>query len=223
MKFFPRILSWLVTILIPLALIFLALRLMLTHAFLQVEYRMPGFPPDEYGFTQADRLQYAPLALDYLINHAGISFLGDQTFPDGSALYNARELSHMQDVKTVVGPVLWIGYGTWTFLLGVGLWATFRGWGTVFGRGIRRGGWLTIGLMGAIGVFAALSFWQFFTIFHGLFFSEGSWMFLYSDTLIRLFPMRFWQDVFIFIGILTIGGGLVLVLALRPKRKPKAE
>jgi len=81
MKIIHRLLSWLVTFLIPLALIFLGVRLMLTQAFIQVEYRIPGFPTDEYGFTLEDRLHYAPLALDYLLNDAGISFLASETFP----------------------------------------------------------------------------------------------------------------------------------------------
>jgi integral membrane protein (TIGR01906 family) len=223
MRLISRIFSWLVTILIPMALTFLGLRLMLTHAFLQAEYRMPGFPPDEYGFSRTDRLRYAPLALDYLVNQADIAFLGDQTFPDGSPLYNGRELSHMQDVKNVVRTVLWFGYGDWAFLLAVGLWARFGGWWSDFVRGVRRGGWLTLGLAAGIGIFAAVSFWQFFTVFHSLFFSEDSWMFLYSDTLIRLFPMRFWQDAFIFAGIVTVGGGLALGLALRAQRRPKTD
>jgi hypothetical protein len=47
-------------------------------------------------------------------------------------------------------------------------------------------------------------------------------MFLYSDTLIRLFPLRFWQDVFLFAGIITIGGGLALGLVLKPRKQPPA-
>jgi integral membrane protein (TIGR01906 family) len=222
MKLVHRIISFFIAILIPLALVFLSVRLILTHAFLQAEYHMPGFPADEYGFSQADRLHYAPLAWDYLLNDADISFLGELTFPDGSSLYNGRELSHMQDVKDVVRPVLWIGYGLWAFLLGTGAWAWFGRWWENYKRGIRGGGWASVGLVVVIGIFAALSFWQFFTIFHGLFFSEGSWMFLYSDTLIRLFPMRFWQDTFLFVGIITFVGGLILALVFRPGKKPKA-
>jgi integral membrane protein (TIGR01906 family) len=218
MKILYRILSWLVTILIPLALIFLGLRLMLTHAFLEVEYRLPGFPQDEYGFTQTDRLHWSRFALDYLLNSADIDYLGDLTFPDGSPLYNGRELSHMHDVKGVVRPSLWIGYSIWILLIGAGLWARLGGWWSGYVRGVRRGGWLTVGLAVGIGIFAAVSFWQFFTLFHSLFFTGDSWLFLYSDTLIRLFPMRFWQDAFIFAGLITIGGGLALGLALRPKK-----
>jgi uncharacterized membrane protein len=67
-------------------------------------------------------------------------------------------------------------------------------------------------------LFGALAFWQFFTLFHGLFFEGDSWLFLYSDTLIRLFPIRFWQDVFLAAALITTGGGLGLALGLRKPR-----
>jgi integral membrane protein (TIGR01906 family) len=207
-----KVISWLVTILLPVALTFLGLRLLLTHAFPEIEYRLPGFPADEYGFSLHDRLKWSRISIDYLLNNAGISFLGNLTFPDGSPLFNARELSHMRDVKNVVHPVLWIGYGIWFLVLGLGLWARFGRWWENYIRGVWRGGWLTVGLVVVIGIFAGISFWQFFTVFHELFFSGNSWQFLYSDTLIRLFPLRFWQDAFLFAGALDVLGGLALGL-----------
>jgi integral membrane protein (TIGR01906 family) len=219
MKILYRILAWLITILIPLALTFLGLRLLLTHAFPQVEYRTPGFPPDDYGFTLQERLHWGSLSIDYLVNNADISFLGNLTFPDGSPLFNERELSHMHDVKNVVQAVLWIGYATWIFLLGLGLWARFGGWWPEFRRGLQRGGWLMVGLVVVLGIFGATSFWQFFTLFHDLFFSAGSWQFQYSDTLIRLFPLPFWEDAVLFAGVLDVACGLALGLGLRQKSK----
>lgn len=209
-----KALSWLTTALLPLALTFLGLRLELTHAYLEIEYRMPGFPPDDYGFTLQDRLHWSKISIDYLLNSADISFLGDLTFPDGSALFNERELSHMQDVKGVVQPALWAAYGIWLILLGLGLWAGFGGWWKEFTAGLRRGGWLTVGLVVGLGLLAVVSFWQFFTVFHELFFKGDSWLFYYSDTLIRLFPMRFWQDAFLFVGLLDLLVGMVLAFAL---------
>jgi integral membrane protein (TIGR01906 family) len=103
--------------------------------------------------------------------------------------------------------------------LGIGCWARFGGWWPEYVRSVWRGGWLLVALVVVIGIFAAVSFWQFFTIFHELFFTGDSWQFLFSDTLIRLFPMRFWQDAFLFVGILDVMGGLALGLGLRPKRK----
>ncbi len=219
MSSLQKVFSWFVTILLPVALTFLGVRLLLTHAFPEIEYRTPGFPADEYGFTLQDRLQWSRISIDYLLNNTGISFLGDLTFPDGSPLFNGRELSHMQDVKNVVQPVLWVGYGVWFLVLGLGLWARFGGWWADYVCGVWRGGWLAVGLVAVIGIFAGISFWQFFTVFHELFFSGNSWQFLYSDTLIRLFPMRFWQDAFLFAGALDVLGGLALGLGLLPKRK----
>jgi hypothetical protein len=40
-------------------------------------------------------------------------------------------------------------------------------------------------------------------------------MFLFSDTLIRLFPIRFWQDAFLLAAVIALGGGIALGLGLR--------
>jgi integral membrane protein (TIGR01906 family) len=50
----------------------------------------------------------------------------------------------------------------------------------------------------------AISWWKFFSTFHSLFFEEGTWVFLRSDTLIRLFPERFWMDVAVLVVALLI-------------------
>ncbi|MBA4379703.1 MAG: TIGR01906 family membrane protein [Anaerolinea sp.] len=219
MKTLYKILSWFVTLLIPVALVFLGVRLLLTPLYLQIEYRTPGFPADDYGFTHQDRLHWSKIALQYLVNDANIDFLGNLIFSDGSPVYNARELLHMQDVKNVVQPVLGIGYGVWITILGLGLWAQWGNWWQDYRRGLGRGGWLTSGLVTLIAVLAGISFWQFFTYFHTLFFEGDSWLFFYSDTLIRLFPMRFWQDTFIWVGLIALIGGLGLGLGLRPRSK----
>jgi len=218
MKTISRVFSWLITLLTPIALVFLG-GLLLTPVFLQVEYRTPGFPPDSYGFSLQDRLHWSQIALQYLVKDADINFLGGLTFPDGSPLYNSRELSHMQDVKNVMQPVLKIGYGVWFVVLALGIWAQWGSWWQAYRRGLWRGGWLTVALVSVIAVFAATSFWQFFTEFHSLFFEGDSWLFLYSDTLIRLFPMRFWQDAFLAVGVIALAGGLALGLGLRTNKK----
>jgi integral membrane protein (TIGR01906 family) len=219
MKIIHIFLSWLITLLLPLALTFLGLRLLLTHAFPEIEYRLPGFPRDDYGFNLQDRLKWSEISIDYLTNNANISFLGSLAFPDGTSLYNERELSHMRDVKNIIKPVLWIGYGDLILLIGLGLWARYGGWWKPYLRGLWRGGILILGLIFLLGIFASLNFWQFFTEFHGLFFTGDTWQFLFSDTLIRLFPLRFWQDAFIFVGIVDLVGSTALVAGLLSKRK----
>jgi integral membrane protein (TIGR01906 family) len=217
-----NILSWLVAILVPLALIGLGMRALLTPAFLQVEYNMSYFPPDEYGFTKEDRLQWAPYALEYLVNTAEISYLGDLTFDDGSPLYNERELRHMQDVKKVTQTALNVWYISLALLLMLGIWSWRGDWMQTYRQGLMRGGWLMVGLAGAIGLIVLVGisidpnvFWNFFVGFHGLFFEGDTWLFLYSDTLIRLFPLRFWQDAFLIAAIIALGSGTALGLGLR--------
>ena len=54
----------------------------------------------------------------------------------------------------------------------------------------------------------------FFTQFHHLFFEGDSWLFLFSDTLIRLFPIRFWEDTFLAGAGIVLAGGLGLAPGL---------
>jgi integral membrane protein (TIGR01906 family) len=220
MKF--TILSSLVALLVPIALIGLGLRVLLTPVFLQIEYNMPYFPPDEYGFTKEDRLKWAPYALDYLVNNEDISYLGDLKFEDGTQLYNERELSHMDDVKRVTQGALRVWYGSLALLALLGVWAWFGEWWQAYRLGVMRGGWLMIGLAVTVGLIVVVGiavnpdiFWSFFSGFHSLFFEGDSWLFLYSDTLIRLFPIRFWQDAFLMAAVIALGGGVALGIGLR--------
>lgn len=212
-----KLLSTLTTLLTPISLLGLGLRILLTPLFYNIEYRLPWFPPDTYGFSQEDRLHWAPYAIDYLLNNADISYLGDLTFENGEPLYNERELSHMRDVKVVTQGALKFWYATVVLTIGLGVWARYGGWWQAFRAGLRRGGWLMIGLVVVIGLFGAIAFWQLFTLFHALFFEGETWLFEFSDTLIRLFPMQFWQDAFLWAGVISVGGALGLALGLKPK------
>lgn len=208
MKTVRTILSSFTVLAIPFLVIMTAIRLVMTPFFLQFEYNLPGFPPDPFGFEQEDRLYWSQYALDYLFNDAGPTYLGDLQFEDGTPLYNERELSHMVDVKVLVQQMVtgWIVLGL--ALVGTGLLAWRTGWLSEFWQSVSYGGWLTLAIVAAILIFVVLSFNALFTAFHRVFFEGDTWLFHYSDTLIRLFPMRFWQDGFILVGVATILGGL---------------
>ncbi|MCE9645261.1 MAG: TIGR01906 family membrane protein [Chloroflexi bacterium] len=219
----PVVLSHLISLLVPLALIGTALRILLSPIFINVEYRMPYFPADEYGMTQAERLHWAPFALKYLVNSSDISYLGDLKFEDGSPLYNRRELNHMADVKNVVRGALTAWYVSLFILIALAVFAHRGKWTSEYIRGLRRGGLWMIGLATALGLIAGVGiavnpdvFWEFFSLFHQVFFTGDSWLFYYSDTLIRLFPIRFWEDAFLWAAILALGGGLGLAFGLKP-------
>jgi integral membrane protein (TIGR01906 family) len=213
--------SWVITLLTPFVLIMTSIRVLFAHWFLDLEYRAPGFPPDPYGFTLADRLHWGKLSMDYLFNSSGISFLADLKFADGTPIYNARELSHMLDVKNLLQVTLRLWYVALVVLVVLALVAVWRKWGRDYLQGLSRGGWLTIGLLALVLVGVGVSFSWLFTEFHRIFFTGDTWLFYYSDTLIRLFPMRLWQDAFILLGIFCIAGGLFCALVLRPGKVSK--
>jgi integral membrane protein (TIGR01906 family) len=209
---FIRLLSWLVTLLIPVALTTTVVRIMLTPLYVQIEYKTPGFPADSYGFTTEERYYYAQNARQYLVNAADISFLGDLRFQNGQPAYNERELSHMIDVKNTVKAAINVWIISLALMVGLGIWAWFGNWRKEFKHAVGRGGWLTVILLGTILVLVAISFGYVFVTFHNVFFQQGTWTFQYSDTLIRLFPERFWRDLFLAVGGTTLLGGLALGL-----------
>jgi integral membrane protein (TIGR01906 family) len=208
--------GWLVTVFrvtiiaaLPLALALLNARLLMSTPFLRWEYSR--LPPDPFGFSTEDRLTYAPLALDYLFNDTDIDFLGDQTFADGLPLYNERELRHMHDVKVVTGKLVTVGVGVVVLLaLSIAALAWRSPTHPQLQGGLFQGSVLTVGLLVALIVSVAISFNTFFVQFHALFFEGDSWIFLYSDTLIRLFPEQFWTDAF----VLLFGGAIVEALVI---------
>jgi integral membrane protein (TIGR01906 family) len=206
------VLSWLVVFLVPVALVLGSVRVIMFPWFLPFEYSMPGFPADPFGFSKGDRLKWSAIALDYLVNDEGISFLSDLKFRDGSPVYNERELRHMVDAKTALNGAMNVWFFSLLSLAGLGVWAYFGGWWNSFRIGLGRGGWLTVFFVLTIILLVLIAFGVFFVAFHNLFFEPGTWMFLWSDTLIRLFPERFWRDIFIYVGLISIGFGSVLAL-----------
>lgn len=205
-----RVLRGLLLALLPIVLFLTALRLNMSAPYVRLAYEVPGFPEDSYGFSRSERVRLATHALAYLTNDAGIEFLGDQTLEDGRPLYNARELRHMQDVKGLAEVLLqvWLVASLLAVASGLILW--FMGWRQDLAASLAVGGRFTLLAMVVLAVVSLLSFSFLFVGFHRIFFSGDTWLFRYSDTLIRLFPTRFWQQVFAFLMLATAGPAALL-------------
>lgn len=128
----------------------------------------------------------------------------------------------MLDVKNVVQAALrtWGIASILVVLLGILAWRL--GWWSDFRFALGRGGWLTVVLLAGIILFVLVAFGVIFVAFHQVFFDAGTWTFLYSDTLIRLFPERFWRDTFIAIGLLSGLAGILFGLIFRRRLVKKA-
>lgn len=225
MKLTAKILSILVIVAIPFFLLLTSIRTLLTPLTPEVQYKVLRVPADPYGFTTADRLKWSKVSIDYLLNNEDISWLAAHNLPDGKPLFNDRELSHMLDVKILIKAALFAWSLIGIFLIAmcfafIGLKST-----TLYWQAVSWGGWISIGLVVAILVGVTLNFDQLFTLFHRIFFRGDTWLFYTSDNLIRLFPMEFWSNCFIAIGIITTALGLLLGLLgnhyQRKKRRGK--
>ena len=190
--------------LIPVVLVLTSVRLLMTDVFVRLEYNLPGFPADRSGFTEADRVHHASIALDYLQNDEGTEFLGDQRFEDGSPVYNARELSHMEDVKAVTRAALRIHLVALGLSVGIGVLISQFAGRRQFWEALQAGSKLTVILMVVLAIGLLIGFTVVFVAFHQVFFSPDTWTFRFEDTLIRLFPERFWQVAFGAVALATL-------------------
>jgi len=212
MKLIKTIASLLLSLIVPVFIIIISIRVLLSPIFYQLEYRMPYFPPDPYGFTLEERLKGAALSIDYLMNDATLDYFNQFKLTDGSPFYNERELSHMLDVKILIKDAFSVWFMLLAILIMVGAGAKVRNDMNSFWKALSRGGMLTIILIGLVLFFVIIAFSSLFTQFHMLFFTGDTWLFEYSDTLIRLFPMQFWQDAFIWLAVLSVLQGLAIYL-----------
>ncbi|GAA1746009.1 TIGR01906 family membrane protein [Kocuria aegyptia] len=211
----PRLQQVFLVLVLPLALLAAAVRVVATPLFLWAEYHRPGFPADSYGFSTEERMVFGSYGLDYVMNWAPSAFLGGLQDADGAQLFLSSEVAHMTDVKIVLQSAL--AAVAVLALLGIVscLYLRAKAPGAASGA-LFFGSWLTVGLLVALAVAAVLGWQQFFALFHSLFFAEGSWTFRASDTLIRLYPTQFWMDAAIAVAGLALLGALAVMAATWP-------
>lgn len=202
------IIRLLVVFVMPIFITLTAARIMVADWYPKYEYAKPDFPADSYGFTTEQRLERALVSIHFLNDPrpAGqaIELLDALRLPGADkALFNQYERSHMMEVNRFTDK-LWLFWRISVVLVIGGLTLLLvrkrtqpDAYAAIFG-----GGLLTTGLLGFLVAFVLVGWRTFFIGFHELFFPPGSWTFDWSDSLIRLFPDRFWFDA----GILLVGG-----------------
>ncbi|MCY3778866.1 MAG: DUF1461 domain-containing protein [Chloroflexi bacterium] len=221
---------WFIALAVPFLLVMASLRLLLSYEFLRIEYVRPGFPADDYGFTTADRLQYGMHAIGFLFSAAGVEDLARIRLPEDKcwqpaggapdcALFNARELIHLEDVKSILGSSFSLAI-IWLFSAILCLLVTANGQLAVIYRteiltGLRRGAHLTLAMILALTVLAAAIWNRAFDAFHELFFATSTWRFPFSDSLIRLYPEQLFVDAAFAIAVFSAASALLILGALR--------
>jgi hypothetical protein len=132
----------------------------------------------------------------------GELFVGPGTF----SYFGPDEAAHLRDVRVVLYLFLALAVASVAFL-------AWRLWRT----GTEPGTWLAVARGGVVlavglavaGAVAAVAFDAAFELFHRLLFPGGNFSFPASSTMIRLYPVGFWQLSAAAIGALGISGGLL--------------
>jgi integral membrane protein (TIGR01906 family) len=202
-----KIIQTFTALLVPLIIVLGIIRLLTTDAYLTFEYGKPGFPGDTYGFTPQQRFILASTNIHYVRAHLPDNELSKQTL-NGKPVYNDREVAHMADVQNVFQVLLRVWQLAFILLILTTLILWKNGEQKVLIAGLHLGGFITSGMILLIGTLAIVAWQAWFELFHRFFFQPGSWLFSYTDTLIRLFPAQFWFDATITISILSFITGL---------------
>jgi integral membrane protein (TIGR01906 family) len=179
------------------------------------EWEYAHIAPDQFGFTPEERLELAEATLDYMQRPEPapqvIHMLEDLRLPGSDEpLYNDSEISHMLDVKIVADGIRRVVWVAGAIILAGLLFLLLQPETRVAGyKSIYHGGLLTTVILLVIAVFIGLAWSTFFVQFHELLFPPDTWTFYYTDSLIRLFPEKFWFDAGVIMSVLPLLGGIV--------------
>ena len=187
---------------------------LLSPPFLRLQYARPDIPPSN-RFAPQERQAFAEAAAHYLVSGRGIEYLADLRDAQGLPLFNERELTHMVDVKLVLGKA--VALDIVFALLLAGSLGILLGQREARGRTplyLLLGALVTLALCASTIIAVPLQFRWFFVEFHHLFFLGDSWLFPRSDTLIQLFPEAFWFDALQSWILLIIVEAIVLGAAM---------
>jgi len=150
----------------------------------------------------------------------GIRLLEEARFErTGEPAFNDREIRHMRDVNVLIQRARWVWWIAWAALVGEAFLLLVAGELRALFRALWVSAVASLIAFAALGLFIAVGFNVFFTAFHRVFFEGDTWLFLYSDTLIRIYPTKLWFDVSVYLAGMTLAElGLVAAgsrLALR--------
>ncbi len=203
----------------PVIFVGVPVRLAFSEWFIEWEYSRADFPRDRYGLEDECRLHLAKLGLRAVLSDEGMEEFRRAKLPDGRRAFREKEIRHMEDVKRVLDvffPLLYVSLGLTSAVHLLLRDRVFTGWVLVLSS------LFSLLLTALAGILALVDYSYAFTTFHSLLFEPGSWKFRYTDTLLRIYPMKLWYDGTLFViglaSLLCVSSLLTGVVLLRCSR-----
>lgn len=183
--------------LFPFVVVGLSVRIAFNEWIIDYIYASKNFPKDRYGLPDECRKKLAKLGLKAVLNDEDFIKFRKARLPSGRLAFRPKEIKHMYDVKEFLKrffPTVYIATLLW--LLGF---LIFRSPNYLILSGII--GILTLALLGIL-VFT--NYDRAFEIFHIIAFDPYSWRFKYTDTLLRIYPMKFWYEATKIVAVISL-------------------
>jgi len=133
--------------------------------------------------------------------------------------FNQREVSHLYDVKNLIKKTYQTSLFFAILLISL-LVYLFKTKNTkIISKSLFHGGTISLGIIILI-IFLFSNFHFAFTLFHKLFFAQGTWLFAQQDLLIQLFPLTFFKKILTRI-LITASLASLIIIAIGIKSKNK--
>ena len=207
------VLQAVIVVAVPVVLVVMPIRVLMHPRWALFEYARPNFPPDVFGFSAQERTRLAITGIESIIGPRGVVVLQEARLTDGSPAFVEREVSHMLDVRVVTGNIYLAQVVLFIAAVAAVIALTRQRETRTAAAALLTGAIATVVLLVALVFFVLTGFDTFFTAFHRVFFSGDTWLFNFSDTLIRLYPPQFWFDAATAIGVTSIVEAVVLGVA----------
>lgn len=168
---------------------------------------------EDTGMTLDDLSRSTSALLGYFAGRDPTPQVIVPIFGEERELYNAKELSHLSDVKSLFGIGFTIEQVLAAEVLGIVLYLRRARELRTLSRGLLVAGGVNIALLVALAATAGTDFSGFWTNFHLLTFTNELWLLdPTSDWLVMMFPEGFFLSAVTRIGILASGIALVYVV-----------
>lgn len=182
-----RKLIFLLALLFPFVTVGISVRIAFNEWIIDYIYAKKDFPKDRYGLPDKYRKELAKLGLRAVLSDEAFEEFKKARLPNGKPAFRQKEVKHMHDVKEFLKkffPAVYLASLLW-----------FAGF--LFSRSpeyLTLSGVAGILTLSILGILVFTNYNKAFEVFHIITFDPYSWRFKYTDTLLRIYPMKFWYE-----------------------------
>ncbi|WP_457623296.1 TIGR01906 family membrane protein [Persephonella sp.] len=189
-------------------------RIVFAEWFINYEYSKKDFPKDRWKMPDEVRIELAKIGLYAVLSDEGLERFKEAKLPNGNKAFKEKEIKHIEDVNNFLDiffPLTFISLAVWFFFY---LILKDQRWKLLFYSGMFTVAFIVVG-----GILIYFNYNFAFTVFHDFVFGEDTWRFRQKDTLLRIYPMKFWFDgTFFVIGFSLLFSSVLISTGLLIKK-----